>query len=85
MDMWAHIRNPDKCQNKKLLSESYRSHIHNNDADNEVVDPVVLPRHSIHFVTALEPDGFGFFQAFLATSPRHPVLKLCLEGDGPFC
>ena len=46
--------------------------------DLETINPVV-PSAAISFATAEEPAGEGFFQAFLATVPKHPVLKYCLD------
>lgn len=45
-----------------------------------VVLKTLLPNDpTVSFVAALEEPGKGFFQAFLASTPHHPILEYALE------
>lgn len=48
------------------------------DSDVEVRVPYV-PHPQATFSTAIEASGSGFFQAFLAATPHHPVMQVTLE------
>ena len=48
------------------------------DVDIEALEPL-KPKPHIDFITAFDPHKKGFFQAVLATSPSHPVLKLTFD------
>mmetsp|Transcript_2806 Transcript_2806/g.4061 ORF Transcript_2806/g.4061 Transcript_2806/m.4061 type:complete len:416 (-) Transcript_2806:229-1476(-) len=48
------------------------------DVDIQALEPL-KPEPHIDFITAIDPHKKGFFQAVLATSPSHPVLKLTFD------
>lgn len=48
------------------------------DVDLEVIEPFAVPENT-YFVTVDQPAMNNFFQAFVASTPRHPILKKNLE------
>ena len=49
------------------------------DVELEVMEPVILKDPDVSFITAVEASHKGFFEAFVACTPKHPILKLTLD------
>jgi hypothetical protein len=51
------------------------------DVEVQVIDPVLLRsgNEKVSFITAVEASEKGFFEAFVASSPKHPILKRTLD------
>lgn len=64
----------DMCR----LATLYESGGYYFDVDMELVEPFVAPL-GVDFVTVVEGESTYFFQSFLATSPKHPVIERALH------
>ena len=52
------------------------------DVDIEVIEPLVVsppPTNHVSFMTSIDLNQVGMFQAFLVASPRHPLIKANLD------